>query len=331
MTRTEILDEKEPVNGDSTEVSGIPERASIVQEEKAQQLDTIPTANGTRQETDRTTDPELYVVENKEELKFNGNGVDIESSKNEVKFRNENLPNQSQVSTELPLKSLPPPLPITPQPSQVMVFALNDNNGQQESIEHKLPSKDFNVTPQLHIPSLIKTAPAPEVVNKEEIKTDSFNATLFERELMVNKDQPVSATAAVEETDKKFEDINPFEGTVNSTIKILADSQLMFTTDEKLEIFQENINYFDDKDMVIQNFQSQEEQGLQSLEEKEKVAETLVEQITQTAVEIVEKQSNNDNFPFPELREPTIELNGSCTHTNSKTILDEHSILKVNT
>lgn len=351
MTRTEVSDviksDSEPVaNGDSNDISRSSEKASIIEEKKTDDLETAPTTNGTKEETEKIPKPELQVVENKDELKFNGNGIGTESSEIEVKSENENLTAHSQTPTEISTQSLPPPLPISPQPSQVMVFALNDNNDPQEKIENKSPPNDLNVTPQLQIPSLIETAPTPEVEKKEEITPDivkDIPVTISAEESTVNRNQTVSVT--IEQMENEVELIKTSEVVTTSETGISTEDLSEPTMDEKVEVIKEKM----EENAFSQITQTPEEQAPPSLKEKEQVAECLVEEITQTAVGIVEEQLNNGDLPSShlfDLEVPTAELNGtnghgSCIDLNNTTppstpdlttskIVDDHLTLKVN-
>lgn len=353
MTPTEISDEKKtevkPVaNGDSTEISRIPEKASIVEEENTDESKPL---NGTTQETEKTTEPVLPVVsvlekKEEEELKINGNGIGVESSEIEVKSENDNLTAHSQIPTENSTPSIPPPLPISPQPSQVMVFALNDNNEQQANIENKSPPNDLNVTPQLQIPSVIETAPTPEIEKKEEITPDivkDIPVTISSEQssMVVEEDQPITEQCSGKEQEIESEikitsdiEISPEEPVKDSIHEITAVSQ---HGTESCEL---------EKELDSENSQQQENEAAPSLEENEHVAECLVEEVTKTAVEIVEKQLSNDDdddFPSPpsDLEVSAPKLNGTngngiYTETDNTpdltttTIADEHSTHKVN-
>lgn len=231
-----------------------------------------------------------------------------------------------------------------------MVFALNDNNDHQENIENKSPPTDLNVTPQLQIPCVIETAPTPEIERKEEITPDivkDMPVTISEEESMKHEDQTVSVT--IEQKENEVELISESEIISTSEIEISPEDISKSITDEKIEVIQELNEDLEENQILSEISQPQEEQDIPSLEEKEHVAECLVEEVTQTAVEIVEKQLNNGDLPSShsfDLEVPTSELNGtndhgSCSEINNinppstpdlttTTYADEHSTLKVN-
>lgn len=307
-----------------------------------EETETNSALNGTTEEKENVTEsiaPEVSVVENKDEVKFNGNGTaDIETSNLEVKSENENLNAHSQISSDLSIQSPPPPLPISPQPSQVMSFALNDDNNdqQQQNVENKSPPNDLNVTPQLEIPSVIETAPTPEIERKEEISPDivkDIPVTISE-EVSVEGDQILATTSKVDsEQEQSSEvDIDP--------VDLTSESNLI-----EVKEIAEDKNLIEENPTVNEQIEDVEktncEENDKEEENKEQIAECLVDEITQTAVGIVEKQLNNEDLPqVPSESETLIStLNGLNGHGNiddsndinsPSSPVDEHLAHKVN-
>lgn len=335
--------ENDPVlNEDSNKVTQDHEQSSDI-EIKTEELKTSSTLISATEEKPEITEPILHiiaVVESQEDLKLNGNGINIESSKNEVKSENDKLtayfPNSNENSTKSP-----PPLPMSPQPSQVMEFALNDNNDQQQNIECKSPPTDLNVTPRLQIPSVVETAPTPEIERKEEITPDIVKdiAVKMSEIFIDNVDESISAITEIDQEHGSYRELD---------VEVIENAKDLATYEKgmSLELICETESTFEEKtefpnEKIVNPENSlEQEKNINVLKEKEHVAECLVEEITQTAMEVVVKQLNNDLPPPPssDLENSNSSLNGinghgHFTETNknlSMTIQDEHSTHKVN-
>ncbi|KAL5282428.1 hypothetical protein ACFFRR_005522 [Megaselia abdita] len=342
-TSIEISDEKKPdedpvINGDCKDITAIPE--NVLFEEK-KDLEINSTVNGSdKEETEKPSEqsslPADSIIENPDECKLNGSGIENKSPEIEVNFENENLTHHTQIPTENSTQPLPPPLPISPQPSQVIEFALNDKKEDQQ--ETKTAPTDLNVTPLLLIPSVIETAPTPEIEKTNDITPDivsDITEPISEQKPIINIDQTVSVSF-----DKENELISETEE---------LTSELISTEDmalEKVEIVTESQEGFEIKIDNCKNIQEQETQDLSSHKEHGHVAKTLVEEITKSAVAIVEKQLSNNDQLSSDLEDETSELNGTHDHGldvniqntippvtpefTTTTITDENSTLKVN-
>ncbi|KAL5282422.1 hypothetical protein ACFFRR_005522 [Megaselia abdita] len=307
-TSIEISDEKKPdedpvINGDCKDITAIPE--NVLFEEK-KDLEINSTVNGSdKEETEKPSEqsslPADSIIENPDECKLNGSGIENKSPEIEV-----------------------------------IEFALNDKKEDQQ--ETKTAPTDLNVTPLLLIPSVIETAPTPEIEKTNDITPDivsDITEPISEQKPIINIDQTVSVSF-----DKENELISETEE---------LTSELISTEDmalEKVEIVTESQEGFEIKIDNCKNIQEQETQDLSSHKEHGHVAKTLVEEITKSAVAIVEKQLSNNDQLSSDLEDETSELNGTHDHGldvniqntippvtpefTTTTITDENSTLKEN-
>lgn len=308
------------MNGDSEQTPQNSEQKveEVAEENKINEKETVA-LNGAKEEIQEPIEVPSADKVVEEGIKLNGNVSEHESSKIEVNTKNDIITDPPTDTNTNTSAQTPPPLPLSPQPTQVMVFALSDNNEQhqqqeKENVEQEpkpLPT-DLNVTPQLQIPSVIETAPTPEIEKREDIDETKESLAASSPKNIPNPVDPIEppqnietegvAEQAIVDSEQKDEEPEIVKESKEIIAEIPAPPQVVPSETESSQSQadeHESEKNSEPENEEIKAFEEKVEQQIveddRIVVDKETIAESLVEEITQKAVEIVEQQQLEQN------------------------------------